>query len=114
VGGDRAARDDERRAGVAVGGAQRDPRQVEDVEDVGVGHLVLEREADDVEGGERACGLQRQNGQPPGTQLGLHVDPRCERALAGDVGAGVEQAVEDAGAEVAHPDVVEVGKREAD
>ena len=52
--------------------------------------------------------------QPARAQLGLHVDPRRERALARDPRVLVEERVEDLRPEVGHPDVVDVGEREAD
>jgi hypothetical protein len=49
----------------------------------------------------------------PRAQLGLHIRPRRERALARDARVLVEQRVDDLRAQVAHPDVVHIRKREA-
>ena len=53
-------------------------------------------------------------GSPRGAQLGLAVQPGRERPLAGDVGGLVQDAVEDLRPQVGHPDLVDVGERQAD
>ncbi len=88
VGGHGPARDDQRIVVAAVLAAERDAAEVEHREDVGVGELVLQREADDVEVAERARRLERHEGSLPfSTSSALHVDPRActpvRRACAG-------------------------------
>ena len=67
-----------------------------------------------VELGQRRRRLERQDRQPARAQLGLAVEPGRERPLAGDVGRAVEHAVEDLRPQVGHPDLVDVGERQAD
>ena len=114
VRGRRAAGDDQRRPVVAVRRAQRDPRQVQDGQHVGVGQLVLQREADHVELAHRRRRLQRHQRQPARAQLGLAVEPGREHALAGEPVGLVEDAVQDLRPQVRHPDLVDVGEGQAD
>jgi hypothetical protein len=79
----------------AIGRAQRDPPEVEQREHVGERQLVLQRDADHVERAQRALGLERDQRQVARPQLGLHVGPRRERALARDPRIAVEQRVDD-------------------
>ena len=55
--GDGAAADYERFVVVAVGGAEGDPGEVEQVEDIAVGEFVLEGDAEDVEFADPAAGF---------------------------------------------------------
>ena len=82
-------------------------------EHVRVRELELQREADDVEVLERARGLERHEREVPRAELLLHVDPRRVGTLGERARIVVEDLVEDLEAEVAHPDVVDVGEREA-
>ncbi len=63
--------------------AERDPAQFEHHQDVRVGELVLEGEADDVEGGKRPLRFQGAEREAASAQLGLHVRPGGVAALAG-------------------------------
>ena len=58
--------------------------------------------------------LERDERHAAGAQLRLHVDPRRVAALGQRPRVIVQDAVEDLEAEVAHPDVVDIGEREAD
>jgi hypothetical protein len=110
----RAADQHQRRVLGALGRAQRDAPEIEQREHVGERQLVLQRDADHVELAQRALGLERHQRQPARAQLGLHVGPRRERALARDPGIAIEQRIDDLGPQVRHPDVVDIRKREAD
>jgi len=91
---------------------ERQPRQVQHVEDVGVVQLRLEREPQDVEvphGRER---LDREERNAALAHLALQVDPGRVHALAREFGPPVHQLVEDLQARVAHSDLVRVGKRQ--
>ena len=112
LGGDRAARDHQRVLRPPVVTPDRDPAELEHVEDVREGEFVLEREAHDVERGERAARLEADERQPVLAQLRLHVRPGTEDPLEGQVRLVVDHLVEDLGAEVAHPDVVDIGEGE--
>ncbi len=87
VGRGRPAGDHQRRVVAAVGGAQRQPREIQQVQHVGVGQLVLQRETDHVERRQRRRRLERQHRQAALAQLRLAVAPRREGALASDLGA---------------------------
>ena len=109
-----AAGDDQRIVLAAIGALERDAAEVEHREDVRVRELELEREADDVEVLERTRALERDERQLARAELLLHVDPRRVAALGERARIVVQDLVEDLEAEMAHPDVVDVGEREAD
>ena len=98
----------------AVGAAERDAAQVEHGQDVRVRELELKREPDYVEVREGSPALERHQRQPPGGELGLKVDPRRVATLGQRARVVVEDLVEDAIAQVAHADVVDIGKGQAD
>ena len=108
-----ASGDDERIVLAAGVRAKGNAAQIEHGEDVRVGELELEREAHHVELGELPSALERHERQPARAELGLHVDPRRVTALGQRARIVVQDFVEDLEAEVAHPDVVDVWKREA-
>ena len=92
--------------------AERNPAQIEHHQNIGVGELVLERKADDVEGGKRPLRLQRAKGHSAAAQLLLHVRPGGVAALAGNLRQAVQDGVENLEAEVGHPDLIGVGEGE--
>ena len=114
VGGRGAAGDHQRIGLAAIGRAERHAAEVEHAEDVGIGQLELQGEAHHVEVAERARALQRHQRQRAGAELRLQVDPGRITALGQGPRIVVEQLVEDLEAEVAHPDVVDVGESQAD
>jgi hypothetical protein len=91
-------------------GPQGHAGEVDDVEDVGEGQLALQREADAVEGGEGVLALQAEEGQAQLAQQGLEVEAGGVDPLGLGPGELVDHVVEDVQAEVAEPEVVEVGK----
>ncbi len=109
-----AAGDDEGMVLPARGGAEGDAAQVQHGEDVRVGQLVLEGEADEVEVAERRARLQRGERQAAADELGLEVRPGGVAPLRDDAGLRVEDAVEDLNAEVGHADLVDVRKGQRD
>ena len=109
-----AAGDDQRVPLVPFLPAERNPAQFEHHQDVRVGELVLEGEADDVEGGKRPLRFQGAEGEAASAQQGLHVRPGGVAALAADVRQAVQDGVEDLEPEVGHPDLVGVGEGEGD
>ena len=114
VEGAAAPGDDDRVVLAAIAGAGGDAREVEHVEDVRVGQLVLEGEAEEVEIAEGVVRLEAPEGRALASHLRLHVEPGGEGALAEHVVLGVEEVVEDAEAHVRHADVVGVGVGEGD
>ena len=98
----------------AVAGAWGNTREVEHVEDVGVGQLVLEGEAEDVEIAQGVAGLEAPEGNAIAAHLRFHVGPGGEGAFADNVVVGVEEVVEDAETHVRHADVVGIGVGQGD
>jgi hypothetical protein len=96
----------------AVRGVQRDPGEVEHVEDVRVRELrrQVERDGRELRGGPR--GLDGEQREALGAHRRLHVRPRRVRALRGGVVALVQDGVEDLEALVGKPDLVGVGVAE--
>jgi hypothetical protein len=110
----RAADDHQRIVLAAARRALRDAREVEHLEHVGERHLVLQREADHVELAERRAALQRRERAAGLAERVGHVRPGAEDPLGRGVVAGVEQRVEDAVAEMGHPDLVDVREAEGE
>jgi hypothetical protein len=100
---------DEGAGAVPLRGRQGNARQVEHVEDVGVGELVAEREADDVELFQGMTRLQTEEGESGGAHLRLHIRPGGIDTLRQEIRLGVEDIVEDGQPQVGHADVVDVG-----
>ena len=94
--------------------AQGQPGQIQHVQHSGIGHLVAHREADHIEGAHRVAGLQGEEGEAGGAHLLLHIGPGGEDPLAPHAGHVVEHPVEDAEAQVAHPDLIGVGEAEGE
>ena len=89
------AGDDQRGQAGAVRGVEGDVGQVQHIEDGGKGHLVANGEGHNVIVGDGIAGFQGKKGHFRLTQLGLHVAPGSEHALAPDAGDIVHYAVED-------------------
>ena len=106
------ADDDERGERRPVRAVDGQARQVEQVQHVGVGQLIAEGDADQVELRDRVAALQGVEGQTGLAHLVGHVAPGGEHALAPDSGDLVHHAVEDADAQVGHADLI--GVREAE
>ena len=107
-----AAGDDQRGQAGAVRGVEGNVGQVQHIEDGGKGHLVANGEGHNVIVGDGVAGFQGKKGHFRLTQLGLHVAPGSEHALAPDAGDIVHYAVEDTHTQVGHTDLV--GIREAE
>ena len=82
VAGAGPARDDEVFALPAVLAAHRDAREIEHVEHAGIAKLVLEREADHVEGRKAVPALDREQRQAVFADLLLQIEVRREDPLA--------------------------------
>ncbi len=114
VGRGRAPREDQRIVFRSCTRSERDLSEIEHREHVRVRELELQREPHHVEVAERPRALERHERQPAPHELRLHVDPRRVRALGERAWIVVQYLVKDLEAEVAHPDVVDVGERQAD
>ena len=109
-----AAGDDQRGQAGAVRGVEGDVGQVQHIEDGGKGHLVANGEGHNVIVGDGVAGFQGKKGHFRLTQLGLHVAPGSEHALAPDAGDIVHYAVEDTHTQVGHTDLVGIREAEGD
>ncbi len=98
----------------ALRAAPRNAGQVEHVENVGVGELVLQREADNIEIAKRQLVLEALERLIVGPQHFLHVGPGCIAPLGSDPVSRVEVVVEDGIAEMAHADLVGIGESEGE
>lgn len=114
VEGTRSAGDDQRGVATALGGAHGNAPEVEHGKHVGVRQLVLQREADDIEGVERGEGLQRGQRQAGVAQCRLHIEPRSIDAFGIHIGPAVEKIVKDLQPLVRLADLVHVGKGEGE
>ncbi len=114
VEGARSAAHHQRIVLAALGRQQRDAGQVQHGQHAGVGQLELERHPEHVEGADRRARLEREEREPALPEHPLHVRPGQEDPLAGDVGPIVEEVVEEAEAQVGHPDLVRVGERQGE
>ena len=112
VAGAGAARHDERPALVAVLGIERDVRQVQHGQDVGIGKLILQGKAHGIEGGQRVLALHGVKGQAQPLHLRLHIQPGHERALAPPVRVAVEQLVQNLLAEEGHAHLIRIREAE--
>ena len=74
----------------------------------------MEAEADEVELGERRERFEAVQRQFVVSQLGLEVEPRRERPLAGPLRIVVHDAVEDLQAVVTHAERISIGESEAE
>ncbi len=110
---DRTATHDERVVLGARLGAERHAAEVEHREHVRVRELELQREPEHVELAQGAPALERPERLALRAERRLHVVCGGIRALGQEGGVRVERGVEDLVPEVAHPDLVEVGEREA-
>ncbi len=90
--------------------AQRHPPQGEHVQDIAVGELVLEGEADDVEFSEGPFGLEGNQRRPICTEQVLHVGPGSVDPLCRQPVKAVENMVENGETDVAHPHFIDIGK----
>ena len=100
--------------GAAIGRAQRQAGQIEHVEDVGVELLVGQAEADHVEVGQSMAGFEAIERHIGRAQFCLHVDPWRVDSLGQHVRPLVDQIVQDGKPQVAHAEVVDVGKGQRD
>ena len=109
-----AAGDDQGGVLVPVGGAQGQPGQIQHVEHVGVGHLIAQGEADDVEIRDGISALQTVEGKAFPAHLLLHVSPGGEHPLAPHPGQLIHQPVENPHPQIGHADLIGIGKAHGD
>jgi len=95
-----------------ISAVERYTAQFQHHQDIRVGELILEGEADNVEGGQRPLRLQRAKGQAALPEFPFHIRPRGIDAFAGDLRQVVQDGVKDLEAEMRHPDLIGVGEGE--
>jgi hypothetical protein len=106
------ARGHQRVLGAALGGPHRHARQIDAVEEVGVGQLGGQVEGEHVELVARAVSVDREQRDALAPHDGLEIAPRCVRALGDGVVTLVQDLVEDLQALVGQTDLVGVGIRQ--
>ena len=106
----RAAAENQRVAGSALAALQRNVRQIQHLQHVGVPALVAEREPQHVEVGQRSPRLPAEQRQARLAHQVRHVRKRRERAVAEVGRTVVDLLVQHPHGEVRHPDLVRVGK----
>ena len=89
---------------------ERDPGEVEHIQDIRVDHLVLQGEPEKIKCCNRAAAFQRKERQPLLTHLFLHIDPRCIDTLRCNICTAVQDLIEDGKPEIAHADLVDIGQ----
>ena len=92
---------------------QRNASEIEHRQDVGVSHLVLQRESNDIKVPERRVALKRKQRYLTLAKLRFHVGPRRVDSLGGPAFVLVEKTVKDLEAEVAHADFVGIRKAQS-
>ena len=112
VAGAGATRHDQRPAFIAILGIERDARQIQHSQNIGIGKLVLQGEAHCIKSGERILALHGVERQTKTLHLGLHIQPRHKSALAPPVFVAVEQLIQDLFAEEGHTYLIGVRKAE--
>ena len=93
----------------AIGGADRDLRQLQHREDVGGAELITEREAEDVEGRQRPAALHGEQRFTAGPEPLRQIRPRQITAIAQLAGNAVENRIENDVAGVARSHLVDLG-----
>ena len=112
VAGAGATRHDQRPAFIAILGIERDARQIQHSQNIGIGKLVLQGEAHCIKSGERILALHGVERQTKTLHLGLHIQPRHKSTLAPPVFVAVEQLIQDLFAEEGHTYLIGVRKAE--
>ena len=103
------------RVGVGeVGSANRNLREIDQLEYVRVRELGLQRDTEQVDIAHGAPRLERKQRHVVATHGVGHVRPRAVDALGRGVGAVVDQAVEDLQRLIRDPDLVRIGVGEGD
>ncbi|MDD3642028.1 MAG: hypothetical protein PHQ19_00970, partial [Candidatus Krumholzibacteria bacterium] len=111
--GDAGASGDHHRIAVAApGGLDRNPREVDHVQGVGIVQLVRQGDPDDIEPPRRRSRLPRTERLAAGAQPLLEVGPRGEGEFDADPREIRHDVVEHAQPLVGHTDLVDVGEDE--
>lgn len=92
----------------AVFGKERDAGQIEHVEDVGKAHFVLERKADHIEVAYRRLRFQGKERIALAAHDFFHIRPGRVDPFGCHIGPFIEERIEDAQAQMAHGDFVDV------
>ena len=109
-----AAGDHQRGQFRALCAVQRDPCQIQHIQDPGKRHLIAHGKRHDVKVGDRVAGLQREKRHIRPAHLLLHVAPRGKYPFAPHAVHGVHHAVQDPHTQIGHTDLIGVGEAERD
>src|SRR5688572_16422780 len=93
-----------------LGCTKRYPPQIEHREHVRIAQLVLQREANDIELAQRRIALKRQQRNSMLSQPRFHIGPGRVDSFGCPALMLVQQTVEYLQPEMAHPDLIGVGK----
>ena len=107
----RAARNDDRIVPGAVLAVQRNAGQIEELQDVGIAHLILQRNAQHVKAADWRARLQRKQRHILLTHQVRHVHPRRKDALAKRVLPLIDDIIQDAGTQMGHAHLVHIRER---
>ena len=89
---------------------QRDSRQIQNLQDIGVAHLILDGDAQEVKLPHRILGLQRKQRDLFFPHDLVKIGPWRIHPLAPDVISAIEHIVEDLDSQMGHTDLVNVRK----
>jgi hypothetical protein len=109
----RTSGDDERIIVSPVFGKKRDSSEIQHRQDIRVAQFVLEREADDIEPGKGTSRFERRKRKAVKAQLFLHIDPWAIHPFDIRLVETFEKRIQNLVTDIAHTDLVYVGKREA-
>ena len=111
---DRAAAADDRIVLATVLLKERDLTEIHHLKDVGETHLVAERKAQDIKVAKRCLCLLRIQRDVLFAKDLIHVEPRRKGSFARDKITFVQHVVKDLKREVAHADLIDIGKAESE
>ena len=93
-----------------VRGVQRDPGQIQDLQDIGITHLILDGDPQEVKVPDGILGLQGEKRDLLLTHNGVQIRPGGVHPLAPYVLPAVEHIIEDLDPQMRHADLINVGK----
>ena len=97
---------------IAVFGQQRNLRQFQHVQNIGIAHLIAQRKRDHIKVTDRVMAFQCPEWNPMRTHFVFHIAPRRKDTFTPDAGHLVHYAVENPHANVGHTDLIGIRKTE--
>ena len=93
-----------------VAGADRNAAHIQHIQNVGIAHFILQGETHNIKLIQGMAAFQRKQRPPRRFQFPPHIRPRHTDPLAQGIGQVVQDTVEDLHAQMAHGDLVGIGK----